>query len=95
MKPPIAPTEQAAFKALEAIQKDTTIPRARRRQWQKVFMDAAQIAMQPVRGRGRSATIDRKKILSLLGEGTHTYQHIADECGCSASYVAKVANGLR
>ena len=95
MEPTLTPIERAAYKALEAIQKDTTIPRARRRQWQKVFMDAAQIAMQPVRGRGRSATIDKEKILGLLGEGTHTYQQIADECGCSASYVAKVANGLR
>ncbi len=94
------PTEHAATKAIEAVQLDKTLTLARRREWQQVIKLVAEIVGKPVRGPGRAATGKKDKILLLLANPAglpqiELYEQIAANVGCSASYVVKVAKGVR
>jgi hypothetical protein len=94
------PTEQAAIKAIEAVQLDRSITLLRRREWQQVIRLVAEIVGKPMRRPGKAATVDKAKIVKLLEQPTELalkdrYQQIADEVGCSASYVQKVRQGKR
>ncbi len=94
------PTEHAAIKAIEAVQLDKSLTLARRREWQQVVKLVASIVGKPVRGPGNAPTGKKDKILVLLANHAglpqiELYQQIATEVGCSASYVVKVAKGVK